>query len=80
MEADEIERKKREFEERMRAGEIDEGDEEYQAFLDKFVPKKTTDDCCTPELVYDAVAKWVAEEYHVAPRHFVLRCRPGRGR
>ena len=77
MEADEIERKKREFEERMRAGEIDEGDEEYQAFLEKFVPKKTTDDCYTPELVYDAVAKWVAEEYHVAPRHFVRPFYPG---
>ena len=77
MEADEIERKKREFEERMRAGEIDEGDEEYQAFLEKFVPKKTTDDCYTPELVYDAVAKWVADEYHVAPRHFVRPFYPG---
>ena len=77
MEADEIERKKREFEERMRAGEIDEGDEEYQAFLEKFVPKKTTDDCYTPEPVYDAVAKWVAEEYHVAPRHFVRPFYPG---
>ena len=77
MEADEIERKKREFEERMRAGEIDEGDEEYQAFLEKFVPKKTTDDCYPPEPVYDAVAKWVAEEYHVAPRHFVRPFYPG---
>ena len=77
MEADEIERKKREFEERMRAGEIDEGDEEYQAFLDKFVPKKTTDDCYTPDLVYEAVAQWVANEYHVAPRHFVRPFYPG---
>ena len=77
MEVDEIERKKREFEERMRAGEIDEGDEEYQSFLEKFVPKKTTDDCYTPELVYDAVAKWVSDEYHVAPRHFVRPFYPG---
>ena len=77
MEVDEIERKKREFEERMAAGEIDEGDEEYQAFLDKFVPKKTTDDCYTPDLVYEAVAQWVANEYHVAPRHFVRPFYPG---
>ena len=77
MGTDEIEQKKREFEERMRAGEIDEGDEEYQAFLEKFVPKKTTDDCYTPELVYDAVAKWVSDEYHVAPRHFVRPFYPG---
>lgn len=29
--------------------------EEYKKFVDKFKPKKTTDDCYTPELVYDAV-------------------------
>ena len=77
MTAGEIAEKKREFEERMAAGEIDEGDEEYQAFLDKFVPKKTTDDCYTPDLVYEAVAQWVAKEYHVAPRHFVRPFYPG---
>lgn len=77
MTAGEIAEKKREFEERMAAGEIDEGDEEYQAFLDKFVPKKTTDDCYTPDLVYEAVAQWVANEYHVAPRHFVRPFYPG---
>ena len=77
MTAGEIAEKKREFEERMAAGEIDEGDEEYQAFLDKFVPKKTTDDCYTPDLVYGAVAQWVANEYHVAPRHFVRPFYPG---
>ena len=36
---------------------------EYHAFVDKFKPKKTTDDCYTPALVYDAVAEWVAKEY-----------------
>ena len=77
MTAGEIAEKKREFEERMAAGEIDEGDEEYQAFLDKFVPKKTTDDCYTPDLVYEAVAQWVANEYHVATRHFVRPFYPG---
>ena len=77
MTAGEIAEKRREFEERMAAGEIDEGDEEYQAFLDKFVPKKTTDDCYTPDLVYEAVAQWVANEYHVAPRHFVRPFYPG---
>lgn len=35
----------------------------YQDFKDKFKPKKTTDDCYTPALVYDAVAAWVAKEY-----------------
>lgn len=28
---------------------------EYDAFVEKFTPKKTTDDCYTPPLVYDAV-------------------------
>ena len=29
--------------------------ETYEQFVDKFKPKKTTDDCMTPPLVYDAV-------------------------
>lgn len=39
-------------------------DANYQAFVDKFKPKKTTDDCYTPANIYEAVAAWVAEEYH----------------
>ena len=35
---------------------------QYTAFVDKFKPKLTTDDCYTPENVYDAVADWVAME------------------
>ena len=74
---DEIERKKREFEEKMKAGEISEEDEEYQEFLEKFQLKKTTDDCYTPVVVYDAVAKWVAETYQVDEAHFVRPFYPG---
>ena len=40
-----------------------EGNEEYNEFLDKFEQPKTTDDCYTPDIVYDAVADWVAEQY-----------------
>ena len=65
------ERKKREFEERMAAGELSDDDEEYQAFLEKFEPKKTTDDCYTPPIVYDAVADYVAEKYGVSKDCFV---------
>ena len=36
---------------------------EYAAFLDKFKPKKTTDDCYTPAPVYDAVAGYVARRF-----------------
>lgn len=36
---------------------------EYVAFVDKFKPKKTTDDCYTPPLVYAAVRDFACEEY-----------------
>lgn len=31
----------------------------YEEFVEKFKPKKTTDDCYTPPKVYDAVLNWV---------------------
>ena len=45
--------------------------EEYNKFLDKFETKKTTDDCYTPDNIYNAVAGWVAEEYGVNKEDFV---------
>lgn len=39
--------------------------ETYEEFIEKFKPKLTTDDCYTPENIYEAVAGWVAEEYGV---------------
>ena len=50
---------------------------QYQAFVDKFKPKKTTDDCYTPPIVYDAVADWVANEYGVDKSCFVRPFWPG---
>ena len=47
--------------------------EDYEGFVEKFKPKKTTDDCYTPTLVYDAVAHWVAREYGLKRSRF---CRP----
>lgn len=44
---------------------------EYVAFVDKFVPKKTTDDCYTPTNVYEAVAGWVCREYGADRESFV---------
>lgn len=44
---------------------------EYDAFLDKFETKKTTDDCYTPENVFEAVAAWVCSEYGVDRESFV---------
>lgn len=70
-EREEIERKKKEFEERIAAGELREEDEEYQAFLAKFQTAKTTDDCYTPKNVYEAVASFVVKTYGVKEKDFV---------
>ena len=48
-----------------------DGNEEYNAFLEKFEAKKTTDDCYTPKLVYDAVADYVADFYKLDKSDFV---------
>ena len=55
----------------------EEDNEEYNEFLEKFEPKKTTDDCYTPELVYDAIADWVASRYNVKRSRFVRPFYPG---
>ncbi len=52
-------------------------DEEYQAFVDKFKAKKTTDDCYTPHNVYEAIANWVAGEYGLSKANFVRPFYPG---
>ena len=46
-------------------GEISVGEEteEYNAFVDKFAPKLTTDDCYTPANVYAAVLAWAVNRY-----------------
>ena len=50
---------------------------EYEAFVEKFKPKKTTDDCFTPPMVWDAVAEWVEKEYGVDRSKFVDPFYPG---
>ena len=35
--------------------------EDYDGFMEKFKPRKTTDDCYTPQPVYDAVLGWLRE-------------------
>ena len=50
---------------------------EYDAFVEKFKPKKTTDDCYTPANIYDAVADWCAAEYGLDRRTFVRPFYPG---
>lgn len=66
------------FEEHERMdGSRQEGNDEYNEFLDKFEIKKTTDDCYTPDLVYEAVADWVASEYGVKRQQMVRPFYPG---
>ena len=62
---------------RKKFGEVGEEDEDYQAFVDKFAVKKTTDDCYTPPNVYEAVADWVAKEYNLDKGKFVRPFYPG---
>ena len=50
---------------------------EYEAFVEKFKPKKTTDDCYTPPIVYDAVADYVTEKYGYPRENFVRPFYPG---
>ena len=52
-------------------------DEDYEAFTEKFKPKKTTDDCYTPTAVYDAVAGYVADYYDLDRTKFVRPFYPG---
>ena len=51
--------------------------ETYEKFVDKFKPKKTTDDCYTPEIVYKAVSDWVSNEYDLNACDFVRPFYPG---
>ena len=52
-------------------------EEKYQAFVDKFKPRKTTDDCYTPAAVFDAIAGWVAKEYKLDRSRFLRPFKPG---
>lgn len=49
----------------------------YEEFVKKIKPKKTTDDCYTPPVVYDAIAEWVANEYNLSRDVFVRPFYPG---
>ena len=51
--------------------------ETYEEFVEKFQPKKTTDDCMTPPAVYDIIADWVAARYGVARSDMVRPFWPG---
>ena len=50
---------------------------EYDAFVEKFKPKKTTDDCYTPPQIYEVVKNWACKEYEIDPTKIVLPFYPG---
>ena len=50
-----------------------EGNEEYDAFVDKFETELTTDDCYTPSKVYDAVLDFVKANIPAAEGRKVIR-------
>ena len=71
------EEREQEFKERMERGELSDDDEEYQEFLKKFEAKKTTDDCYTPDNIYNAVRDWAAEKYEIGNAAIVRPFYPG---
>ena len=47
--------------------------EYYAEFVQKFEAKHTTDDCMTPEPVYQAVLDWARAEYDIGPETRIVR-------
>ena len=52
-------------------------DPNYQAFVDKFKPKKTTDDCYTTDEIFAVIVDYVREKYGVTPDRIVRPFWPG---
>lgn len=50
---------------------------DYAGFVEKFKPKKTTDDCYTPPMVYEAVKDWACRRYGIDPSCTVRPFWPG---
>ena len=46
---------------------------DYDAFVENFKPKRTTDDCYTPPAVYEAVKGWAVKEFNIAPDRPIVR-------
>lgn len=57
--------------------ELFDDNPEYTAFVDKFKPKKTTDDCYTPPYIYDVVRDWACKKYAIDPKNIVRPFYPG---
>lgn len=51
--------------------------QDYDEFIEKFKPRKTTDDCYTPPPVYEAVLDWAREHLDIGDRPVVRPFYPG---
>lgn len=51
--------------------------QEYQQFVEKFKPKKTTDDCYTPPIIYDILLEWCKSKLDIEGRPIVRPFYPG---
>lgn len=51
--------------------------ETYEEFVEKFKPKKTTDDCYTPPEIYEVIKNWACKEYGIDPDKIVRPFWPG---
>ena len=51
--------------------------EDYDGFVEKFKPKKTTDDCYTPPEIYDVIADYVSERFGIDRADMVRPFYPG---
>ena len=56
---------------------LSEDSPEYQDFVEKFVPKKTTDDCYTPPNIYEVVKDWAVKQYGLEGRRILRPFYPG---
>lgn len=54
-------------------GDFSQDEIEYNFFVEKFKPKKTTDDCYTPSAVYEAVKGWVLKKYPKMQNKEIIR-------
>ena len=50
-----------------------EDSEEYKAFVEKFKPKHTTDDCFTPDNIYETVKRWALKRYNLPQDVQIIR-------
>ena len=55
----------------------EEGNDEYNEFLDKFEQPKTTDDCYTPDNIYEAVADYASKLSGINKTKFLRPFYPG---